>query len=158
MTAWWFFVNFFVLSLILAIFEISTEKDKGWGTGLGSFWGKKFFVEGVISRVCEKHYFTLYHLVMFGLIVPLILYGEHLWFKMPLFFLVASWIEIAVIEDFLWFILNWYFPGSLRKLLAGEIWWHTVYWRIGNIRLPRFYFLSSFWATGFLLLQYYIDR
>ena len=115
-----FLVNVFVLSLVLAIFEIWMEKDRGWGTGLGPFWGKKFFKKSFISKASEKYYFTLYHIVMFGLIVPLILLGEYLWIfrTSPLFYL-ASWVEIAVVEDFLWFVFNWYFPGSLRKLLAG---------------------------------------
>jgi len=151
----WFLANVFALSFLLAVFEISLEKDNGWGTGLGPFWGKKFFENGIVARVCEKHYLTRYHLVMFCFIVPLVLYGEYRWLKIAPLLLVAAWLEIGVVEDFLWFLLNWHFPGSFRKLLAGGIWWHTAYLRVGPVKLPRFYFLSSLWAGACLFLQYY---
>ena len=52
---------------------------------------------------------------------------------------VQRWLLLCVVEDFLWFALNWYYPGSLRELIAGRIWWHTRWWRIGSIKLPGFY-------------------
>lgn len=105
--------------------------------------------------MCEKHYFTRYHLVMFCLLLPSALYGLHHIFKIPTLVLIAAWLEICVVEDFLWFVLNWHHPGILRKLVAGEIWWHTTFWHIGPIKIPRFYFLLSLWAMGCLLAQYY---
>ena len=152
----WFLANVIALSFALAILEVFIEKQNGWATGFGPFWGKKYFQDGWVAKLCEKHYLTRYHLMMFCLVVPLVLYGEHRWLKIAPLTLIAAWIEIMVVEDFLWFAINWHFQGSLRKLFAGQIWWHTVYWKIGKVRLPRFYFLSSIWATVCLLLQYHL--
>lgn len=149
-----FAVNVLVISLILAIFEISIEKDKGWATGLGPFWGKQY--GGLIATIAEKHYLTRYHIVMFCGVLPLILVTEYLRVRTGILLFVASWLAIGVLEDFLWFVLNWYFPGSLRMLLAGKIWWHPKYWAIGSIQLPRYYFVSSIYIAALCCAQYYL--
>jgi hypothetical protein len=149
-----FLINVSVISVLLAIFEVAIEKNHGWATGFGKFWGKRYFEGGLVAKVCEKKYITRYHLTMFCLVLPCILYGEYLWVNTAPLILMASWIEIGVVEDFLWFVINWHFPGSLRKLLSGDIWWHLAYWKIGSIKLPRFYFFSTAWAVALLLIQY----
>lgn len=177
--AW--FLNVLGLSLVLAIFEILIERQNGWASAADpKGWGRKLFLGSVISRVCEKHYLTVYHVFVFALVIPMILWGE-LWLVasfgighpvfsrlvvaaqanlvmqvggvalIPLLFLTAAWFSILVVEDALWFLLNWYYPKSMEDLLSGNIWWHTRWLTLGSIKLPRFYVTTPLVAAAFLV-------
>jgi len=173
--------NVLVVSLALAIFEIVLERHNGWGSGLNpSGWGRKLFGESIISQICEKPYFTVYHLFTFLFIVPVLLVGELLLVNsleighpvysylflgskphfvmqvgevrlIPLLFLTAGWLSILVVEDVLWFALNWHYPKSWAELLSGNIWWHTRWLNFGSIKLPRFYVTTQLLASAFLM-------
>jgi hypothetical protein len=173
-------LNVVVLSLGLALFEIFIEKEKGWASGANpKVAGRKLFRGSVLSDICEKPYLTAYHLFVFGLIVPLILAGElglvgaaaiehpslGIWFLspanylvmkiggvafVPILFFIAAWFCIFVVEDLLWFLLNWHYPCSMQDLLSGKIWWHTRWLTLGSIKLPRFYFTTALVAAAFL--------
>jgi hypothetical protein len=173
-------LNVLVLSLALAIFEILFEKEKGWASATNPKGaGRELFRGSIIAEICEKPYLTAYHLFVFSVIIPLILGGELLlvealgighpvfrrWFVspvpylvmqvggvklIPLLFLTGAWFCILVVEDLLWFLLNWYYPRSMEDLLAGRIWWHTRWLTLGSIKLPRFYLTISLVAV-FLL-------
>jgi hypothetical protein len=173
-------LNVLVLSLALAIFEILVEKANGWASGSNPKGaGRELFRDSLISEICEKPYLTAYHLFVFLLILPLILGGElllvetlgighpvflsslfagsaHLAMQVggvtfiPFLFLTAAWFLILVVEDLLWFLLNWHYPKSMEDLLAGNIWWHTRWLTLGSIKLPRFYVTISFVAVVFL--------
>jgi hypothetical protein len=177
--AW--FLNVLVLSLALAIFEILIEKQNGWASAANpNGWGRKLFGGSILSRVCEKHYLTVYHVFVFAVVVPMILWGELLlvesfgighpvfsrlfassqayWVMrvdgvalIPLLFLTAAWFSILVVEDALWFLLNWYYPTSMEDLLSGNIWWHTRWLTLGSIKLPRFYVTTPVVAVAFLV-------
>jgi hypothetical protein len=69
----------------------------------------------------------------------------------PLLFLTAAWFSILVVEDALWFLLNWYYPKSMEDLLSGNIWWHTRWLTLGSIKLPRFYVTTPIVAVAFLV-------
>lgn len=133
------------ISLAVAIFEIVLEKDQGWASARGNnFWGRPIWIHTWFSTIFEKQYVTVYHLGMFGVAIPGALIAEWLALRsagiaLPLLSIVAAWLAITAVEDFLWFVLNWYYPSSLRDLLAGKIWWHTRWVRLGSISLPRFY-------------------
>lgn len=159
-------LNVLLVSSAIALFEINLEKDHGWASGLAqSGLGRRLWKDSVLARMIEKPYVTVYHLVLFGVIVPLILIGQYsifrdLWITSrsevidggvltawqvgslhftPLLSGIAAWFAITTVEDFLWFALNWHYPSSLADLLAGRIWWHTRWVTIGKIKLPRFY-------------------
>jgi hypothetical protein len=174
-------LNVLGLSLALAIFEILIERQNGWASAANpKGWGRKLFGGSILSRVCEKPYLTVYHLVVFAVVVPLILWGELLLVEsfgighpvfgplfvssqanlvmrvegvalIPLLFLTAAWFSILVVEDALWFLLNWYYPKSMEDLLAGNIWWHTHWLTLGPIKLPRFYVTTPLVAVAFLV-------
>lgn len=174
------FSNILVMSLVLATFEILLEKNNGWGSGLNSNgWGKRVFEGSAIARISEKPYFTVYHIFMFLLVVPTCLIVEYLAVKslgiahvahsrvlgnsnlclvmqignvriVPLFYLVSVWFALVFVEDFLWFIMNWYYPNSLQELLSGKIWWHKRWISLGPIKLPRFYLSSLVLSIAFL--------
>ena len=145
-----YLANVALLSLALALVEIVMEKGNGWGSGLNQrTWGRKLWQGSLIARLCEKQYVTLYHAVMFAMALPAVFITEYLvavrigvvqgsWLRGALF-VAASWLLLCVLEDALWFALNWYYPGSWRDLIAGRIWWHTRWWRFGRIHLPGFY-------------------
>jgi len=145
-----YLANVALLSLGLALVEIVMEKGRGWGSGLNQrTWGRKLWEGSLIARLCEKQYVTLYHVVMFAMVLPGIFIAEYVaaarsgvvqvdWVRGVLF-VAGSWLLLCVVEDFLWFALNWYYPGSLRELIAGRIWWHTRWWSIGSVKLPGFY-------------------
>lgn len=159
----------FTISVTVALFEIVLEKDQGWASGLSaSGLGRKLWQGSIFVRCLEKPYLTIYHLLMFGLVLPLILAAQcwvlyllwsnqgvtifhrsiltiwrvgHVVFA-PYLFCIAAWLAICLIEDFLWFAFNWHYPASLHDLLSGNIWWHTRWVRVGTRVLPRFYLLT----------------
>jgi hypothetical protein len=166
-------LNVLVLSLALAIFEILFEKENGWASATNPKGaGRELFRGSIVAEICEKPYLTAYHLFVFSVIIPLILGGELLLVEalgighpvfsrlfvspvaylvmqvggvklIPLLFLTAAWFCILVVEDLLWFLLNWHYPKSMEDLFAGKIWWHTRWLTLGSIKLPRFYLTIS---------------
>ena len=177
--AW--FADVLVLSLLLALLEINMEKDRGWGATLNSNGlGRKVRPGRLFLGVVEKQYVTVYHLLMYGIILPGVIAAHWValylfWSKQgltvtgsglltvwhigstslaPFLLAIAAWLAICTIEDFLWFALNWYYPASLRDLLAGKIWWHTQWVRIGRSMLPRFYVWTLIIAAGLLAVAY----
>jgi hypothetical protein len=174
-------LNVLGLSLALAIFEILIEKQNGWASAANpKGWGRKLFGGSILSEVCEKPYLTVYHLFVFAVVLPMVLWGE-LWLVaslgighpvfsrlfaaaranlvmhvggvalIPLLFLTAAWFSILVVEDALWFLLNWYYPKSMEDLLSGNIWWHTRWLALGSIKLPRFYVTTPLVAAVLLV-------
>lgn len=173
-------LNVLALSLPLAIFEILLEKQNGWGSALNpNGWGRRLFAGTIVSDLCEKSHLTVYHLFVFVVVMPSILFGE-LWIVerfaighpayshalgssgaylvmqigqvklMPLFYLIAAWFSLLGVEDILWFALNWYHPTSWTDLLSGRIHWHTRWVSLGSIKLPRFYVTTQLAAAVLL--------
>jgi len=144
-----------ILSAILAVIEIVIEKDQGWASALNERgWGKKLLAGMTVLRWIDKPYVTAYHLLVFGALLPIVLWTQY---RIGIFagfgsashtshvvadvlFLFSAFLAICVLEDFFWFALNWYYPSSLTDLLAGDIWWHTGWISLGpSVKLPRFY-------------------
>jgi hypothetical protein len=162
-------VDVVILSAVVALFEIGLERDEGWASGLSqNRLGRRLWQGSLFVHLLEKPYLTAYHFLMFGGVVPLILATQcalirHVWVGRtfivrnsgilmvwqvgsamfsPLFASVAAWLAICTIEDFLWFALNWYYPKSLQDLLSGNIWWHTQWVQLGQVKVPRFYIFT----------------
>jgi hypothetical protein len=70
------------------------------------------------------------------------------------FSIIAAWLAICTMEDFLWFALNWYYPGSLNDLFAGKVWWHTQWIRVGAVKLPRCYLVASLLSAVLLAASF----
>jgi hypothetical protein len=158
-----------VLSGILALIEIVIERDRGWASALEERgWGKKLLAGTAVVRWIDKPYVTAYHLLVFGALLPVVLWSQY---RMGLLeglgsasrahhqladglFLFSAFLAICVFEDFLWFALNWYYSGSLTDLLAGDIWWHTGWIALGSsVKLPRFYLSVGGIALGLLAIS-----
>ena len=122
----------------------------------------------------EKKYIAVYHVVMFGLILPAIYIGEYallchnthhydwtveFWdvvLVAPVY-LIAVWMGVAVLEDFLYFLLNWHFPNALDRFWRGEMTCHTRYTRICATKVvPHFYITTAIWIVGFLAANQWI--
>ncbi len=158
-----------VLSLILALIEIVMEKDQGWASNLNERgWGRKLLEGNPLVRWIDKPYVTAYHLLVFGALLPIVLwtqyrvgvlsgFGSAVHLTYPVadgLFLFSAYLAICVFEDFLWFALNWYYPSSLTDLLAGEIWWHTGWVAVGrSVQLPRVYLSVGGIALGLLAIS-----
>ncbi|MDD4988842.1 MAG: hypothetical protein PHV42_00235 [Candidatus Pacebacteria bacterium] len=163
------FYSFFILNVLaiawpVAILEILIEKDKGWGAGhpKDKWYGKIIAQNNPVMKGLAKAigvpYFFGYSLVMYWLIIPWILVAEYFILVKNVWLLVAIFIAICFIEDFSWFVFNWYFD-SLTQLLKGpngSIWWHQKWIRIyKNKYLPASYFSGFALVIIFLLIAGY---
>ena len=116
--------------------------------------GQEAFGGTAVARWIDKPYITSYHLLVFGALLPSVLWAQGRVGVLTGFepasragipianflFFFSAFLAICVLEDFLWFALNWYYPRSLTDLLAGEIWWHTSWIPLGpSVKLPRVY-------------------
>ncbi len=163
-----------LLSGILALIEIVIERDRGWASALDDQgWGKKLLAGSPVVRWIDKPYVTAYHLLVFGALLPIVLWSQYQFGVLArlgfvpradhpvadVLFLFSAFLAICVFEDFLWFALNWYYSGSLTELFAGNIWWHTHWVPLGPwVKLPRFYLLVGGMALGLLGISLVLAR
>lgn len=163
-----------LLSGILAVIEIVLEKDQGWASALdASVWGKKLLAGTPVVRWIDKPYVTSYHLLVFGALLPAVLWAQyrsgvlarlgaapsagHL--VADILFLFSAYLAICILEDFLWFVLNWYYPSSLTDLFAGDIWWHTEWIPLGpSVKVPRVYLSVGGVALCLLGMSFVLSR
>lgn len=166
--------NVALLSATLALIEIAIEKDRGWASSLNELgWGRKLLAGTSAVRWIDKPYVTSYHLLVFGALLPMalwmqyqigILVGAVAAFRIDqlpavLLFLFSQFLAICVVEDFLWFALNWHYPDSLNDLFAGEVWWHTRWIPMGSsVRLPRCYFSVGALAICLLVISVVLSK
>ncbi|HVT98771.1 MAG TPA: hypothetical protein VHE33_14805 [Acidobacteriaceae bacterium] len=144
-----------VLSSVLALIEIVIEKDRGWASAFDEVgWGRKLLAGTAVVRWIDKPYVTSYHFLVFGALLPIVLWAQyrigivHRFAASShsdhpiadLLFFFSAFLAICILEDFLWFVLNWHYPSSLTDLLAGDVWWHTRWIPLGpSVKLPRCY-------------------
>lgn len=149
----------FLLSFFVAVFEIIVEKDKGWGTAFrkNKWYAKKFFIP--IHKIIGTYPLLNYHFVMFFIIFPLFLWGLASYFEIALLYTLAIYPLALIVEDFLWFVLNPYFP-SLRNFFRGpkgNIWWHRKWKKIGHVYIPTSYIVSIVLSALILLYIYVVS-
>ena len=154
-----YFLNVLIIALPLALFEIVTEKDKGWGSGWSKskWYAKPFAPKSSLVRFLTKilniEHPLVYHFIVFAVIIPAIFIFEYFYLTKDILLLLASFIGVIALEDFLWFLLNWNFD-SRRQLLKGPngtIWWHKRWIKISkNTYLPASY--SAFLLSLLLLI------
>jgi hypothetical protein len=163
-----------LLSAILALIEIVIEKDRGWASTMNERGlGKKLLTGSTVLQWIDKPYVTAYHLLVFGALLPSVLWTQYRIGILAGFgfaphpgypiadaiFLFSAFLAICVFEDFLWFALNWYYPSSLTDLLAGNIWWHTGWIPLSSsVKLPRFYISIGAIALCLLAISVAVPR
>ncbi len=157
-----FLLNVLAISIPLAIFEVVLEKERGWGQALpkNKWYGKKVGIRNLVMRficwVVGVPYFSGYGLLLWYILFPLLIALEYVFLVSNFFLLLAVFVFVLAVEDFLWFVFNPYFP-ALQELLKGpkgKIWWHKRWLRIyGGYHLPFSYAISASLAIIFLFLS-----
>ena len=131
-----------LVAFFIAKLEIQVEGKDGWAKNLPT-WKVNNRLTKMLLR---EHPFTGYHLWAFLTMAILLHFPFFLGFAWNLSLeikIISTFFLIAVLEDFLWFVLNPYF--GLKKFNSKEVGWHR--W-IGPIPLPYIVLL----AGAFLLL------
>jgi hypothetical protein len=168
-----YFVNVLVISVPIALFEIYLERFKsGWGGEFtNQFWGKRFHFK-FLDLIAEKTYLSTYHIIMWLVAMPLIYLGIYLlmhhlsknrgWMVLefhnmgiiPVLYLPALALGVAIFEDFLWAALNWHYEHALIRFFKAGLEWHTHWVRIASdIMIPRFYIWVAIVVALLLLTQ-----
>ena len=127
----------------LACIEIEIEGGYGWAERLPTWWLSRGVVGRVYGVVMGHRPLTGYH--VFAFTIPLVIL--HLPYTMGVEWTVAgelrtvaTFFALAVIWDYLWFVLN---PAyTVARFKRGNVWWFEVPW-IG--RFPLDYYV----AVGF---------
>jgi len=112
-------IYLFVLATVLAILEIQIEGQNGWAKNLPTWRPKiqSFFVK-IYSRFMSGKEMTGYHLSMFAFV--LLIFGLPFVFGFPftienLLKTVSFYFIFCILWDFLWFVLNPWYPLSQFK-------------------------------------------
>ncbi len=151
-------MDILIIATPLAVLEIYLERFKsGWnGEFYSPFCGKKLYFKWIMKSM-ERAYISVYHLIMFGVILPTIYLVEYLilahiagyggWVisfygiaMVPILYLIAVGIGVATLEDLLWAMLNWHYPNTLKRFFNAELLWHTEWVNITPTKkVPKFY-------------------
>ena len=113
----------------LACIEIEIEGGYGWAERLPTWWLSRGVVGRVYGVVMGHRPLTGYH--VFAFTIPLVVL--HLPYTMGVEWTVAAelrtvatFFALAVIWDYLWFVLN---PAyTVARFKRGNVWWFEVPW------------------------------
>ena len=116
-------------ALGLASIEIEIEGAHGWAERLPTWFRKRGRVGRIYGWVMGRRPLTGYH--VFAFTIPLLLL--HLpfvsgvdWTLAAELRALATYFALAVIWDYLWFVLN---PAyTVRRFQRGRVWWFQVPW------------------------------
>lgn len=126
-----FFLFILITSLIWALMEIQIEGKNGWAAALPT-WRYKVYIKHFWEREI-----TGYHVYLMTFIVVL-LHSVFLFVQWSLKLelkVIAFFFLLAIIEDFLWFVLNPNF--GLSKFNRVDVPWHTMWF----LYVPSFYWI-----------------
>ncbi len=122
------YTNFylFIMAVVLALMEIQTEGRHGWAGDLPTWRpsNQKWYVR-CWRRLMNDKDLTGYHAGIFGFVFLVF----HLPYVFGFPFTLSHWSQtlslfflFVVLWDFLWFVLNPYYP--LSEFKKEHIWWH----------------------------------
>jgi hypothetical protein len=131
----------------LAAIEVEIEGSRGWAERLPTWFKKRGPVGRGYGLVMGKKPLTGYH--VFAFTIPMLLL--HLpfvsgvdWTLTRELLAVATYFAIAVVWDYLWFVLN---PAyTVRRFRRGSVWWFEVPW---IWRFPLDYYTGLAVSLGF---------
>jgi hypothetical protein len=124
----------------LAAIEIEIEGGVGWAERLPTWYLKRGRTGRAYGIVMGRRPLTGYH--VFAFTIPmLVLHLPYVmgvdWTLAAELRTVATYFVLAVVWDYLWFVLN---PAyTVRRFRRGNVWWFEVPWLW---RFPRDYYLS----------------
>ncbi|MEK6932792.1 MAG: hypothetical protein AABW56_03275 [Nanoarchaeota archaeon] len=131
-----------ILAYILLIFvsiafwEAYIEGKNGWASKSVGWKMKKdlFFIKGITAY----HFWSWIVMIPMFLALPLVIYG----WDLKLFgILLTGYFWGAILEDFLWFVINPEFP--FKDFNPTKAYWHK-WFKIGKVEFPQgylFYFI-----------------
>jgi hypothetical protein len=130
----------FLWSFGLAAMEIEIEGGVGWAERLPTWFLKRGRVGRLYGLVMGRRPLTGYHVYAFT-IPMLVLHLTYVmgvrWSPAGELRTVATYFVLAVVWDYLWFVLN---PAyTVRRFRRGNVWWFEVPWLW---RFPLDYYLS----------------
>jgi hypothetical protein len=124
----------------LAAIEIEIEGGRGWAENLPTWFRKRGVVGRVYGTAMGSRPLTGYH--VFAFTIPLLLLhlpfvsGVH-WTLAAELMVLATYFSLAVVWDYLWFVLN---PAyTVKRFRRGAVWWFEVPW---IWRFPLDYYLG----------------
>jgi hypothetical protein len=113
----------------LAAIEIEIEGGRGWAENLPTWYRKRGKVGRVYGTAMGNRPLTGYH--VFAFIIPMLLLhlpfvsGVH-WTLARELLVLATYLSLAVVWDYLWFVLN---PAyTVKRFRKGAVWWFEVPW------------------------------
>ena len=113
----------------LAAIEIEIEGGRGWAENLPTWFRKRGPVGRLYGTVMGNRPLTGYHVYAFT--IPMLLLhlpfvaGVH-WTLARELIVLATYFSLAVVWDYLWFVLN---PAyTVRRFRRGAVWWFEVPW------------------------------
>lgn len=148
MAAWIGIIGYVVaIALILAILEIQIEGKHGWAEKLPC-WQRKdgWFVKIILGG----RPLTGYHLAIFLFLMAVFHFVFFLipWNFQAELFILGLLLELILLGDFFWFVLNPHF--GLKKFKKDEIWWHKKW--LGPV--PSLYIYLAIAATILIYLGF----
>ncbi|MFH0937403.1 MAG: hypothetical protein V1808_03850 [Candidatus Daviesbacteria bacterium] len=142
-------IYLFILASILAIMEIQIEGQNGWAKNLPTWraaphkWYAKLYKKIMSGKEITGYHLSIFTLVFLILNLP---YFFGLPFNLENFSKTISlYFIFVVLWDFLWFVLNPYYP--IKKFKKEHLAFQHPKWFLG---LPQDYYLAS--LTSFLVL------
>jgi len=142
----WRTLLLFAWAFGLAGVEVEIEGGYGWAERMPTWYLKRGTVGRVYGTVMGHRPLTGYHVYVF--IIPALLlnlpfvYGVD-WSLAGELRVVATYLALAVVWDYLWFVLN---PAyTVRRFRRGNVWWFEVPW---IWRFPLDYYLSILLSIG----------
>ena len=124
----------------LAAIEIEIEGGRGWAENLPTWFRKGGTLGRVYGTLMGSRPLTGYHVFAFA--IPLLLLhlpfvsGVH-WTLARELMVFATYFSLAVVWDYLWFVLN---PAyTVKRFRRGAVWWFEVPW---IWRFPLDYYLG----------------
>jgi len=146
----WRTLLLFVWAFGLAGIEVEIEGGYGWAERMPTWYLKRGAVGRIYGTVMGHRPLTGYHVFVF--IMPVVLlnlpfvYGVD-WSLAGELRVFATYFALAVVWDYLWFVLN---PAwGIRRFHPDHIWWHKpTWWWI----MPRDYWVFTLIGLATYLL------
>ena len=130
----------------IAFWEAYVEGRNAWDKN--KYGWKINFKTGFLSRPLTAYHFWCWLIMIpMFLMLPLVIYG---WNRHLFWLLVSCWFLGAVLEDFLWFVVN---PEvSIKEFNEKDCKWH--YWiGFGKYKVPEIYIL---WPIVVILIWIFL--
>lgn len=146
-------LGIFIFCVILAFLEIQIEGKEGWAARLPAWkpshhvWYARFYRSVMSGKDLDG-----YHIAVSALVAIFIHYPYFVgraWSLDAELTTISLFLLIAVIWDFLWFVLNPHY--GLRRFRSVHIWWHKKWFLLMPVDYYVGFVASAMFYTRFSL-------